>query len=77
MTCTEALLAQLAERSLSKRKVGGSIPPVGSLFIHQILLLNAILFLSKHYNQSVLLYFESFYLEKSLSKYILFIAVFY
>ena len=30
---TEALLAQLAERSLSKRKVGGSIPPVGSLFL--------------------------------------------
>ena len=28
----KALLAQLAERSLSKRKVGGSIPPGGSLF---------------------------------------------
>lgn len=27
-----ALLAQLAERSLSKRKVGGSIPPVGYPF---------------------------------------------
>ncbi len=27
-----ALLAQLAERSLSKRKVGGSIPPGGSSF---------------------------------------------
>ena len=31
----KALLAQLAERSLSKRKVGGSIPPGGSLFIHR------------------------------------------
>ena len=30
---TEALLAQLAERSLSKRKVGGSIPPVGFSFL--------------------------------------------
>lgn len=33
-----ALLAQLAERSLSKRKVGGSIPPEGSPFILLILL---------------------------------------
>lgn len=28
----KARLAQLAERSLSKRKVGGSIPPVGYPF---------------------------------------------
>ena len=28
-----AALAQLAERSLSKRKVGGSNPPCGSLFL--------------------------------------------
>lgn len=26
-------LSSVAERSLSKRKVGGSIPPVGSLFL--------------------------------------------
>ena len=45
---TEALLAQLAERSLSKRKVGGSIPPVGSLFIHRFISFNAILFFLKH-----------------------------
>ena len=57
---TEALLAQLAERSLSKRKVGGSIPPVGSLFIQLVLSLNTIIFLVKHYNHRVSLYFESF-----------------
>ena len=47
LTYEKAALAQLAERSLSKRKVGGSIPPGGSRFCF---LLQLIFYLYKALN---------------------------